>query len=180
MGSTATNVHWQLPRRIRQAVGPWINRLARALGQSSDHIRPTEYVGTVHISLDDLESHLRASGFTWAPFSLYHRTPMGTNTDGSWTYRPSLLADRQLHVVLFTQSAKRIDIYAHDEYNWVRHPIKHAKRSDIRRKEGAAQLRRWLDAQGLHYDHESVLHRKAVHLFELVRERLSSRDTLRQ
>lgn len=174
MGATTAHARRSVASRIRQALGPYVDRLAKALGQSSYHIRRSEYVATVHLPIEDLEDHLRAGGLTWAPFSLYHRTPMGTSTDGSWTYRPSPLADRQLHVVLFAQSADRVDVYAHEEYNWLRHPVKHARRRDIRREAGSEQLRRWLDAQALAYDHESIVRRKAVHLVELLRERLSS------
>lgn len=164
--------------RIRQVLGPWINRFSRVLGPKSYHIRRTEYVGTVDRPIDDLEAELRANGFTWAPFSLYHRTPMETSTDGSWSYRSSALADRQLHVVLFTQTPERVDIYAHLEYNWLRHPIRHARQIDIRREEGARRMRRWLDAQGMEYDHEWVIRRKTAHLFERFRERLFGRDSL--
>lgn len=180
MVSSGVTLRLSIPRRIRQAVGPWLNRLARMLGQPDYCIRRTEYVGTVHVPIENLEAHLQAGGFTWAPFSLYHRTPTGTSTDGSWTYRPSVLAGQQLHVILFAQSPDRIDVYAHKEYNWLRHPLKHAKQTGIRRKEGADQMRCWLDAQGLAYDHESVVHRKAFHLYEWVREQLSSRDTIGQ
>ena len=180
MSPSNVGLRLNVPRRVRQVVGPWLNRLARTLGQPDYHVRRTEYVGTVHVSIDDLEAHLQRGGFTWAPFSLYHRTPTETSTDGSWTYRPWLLADRQLHVILFTQSSDRTDVYAHNEYNWLCHPYKHAKRKAVRRKEGAEQMRRWLDAQGLAYDHESVVPQKAVHLYERLREYLSNRDTLRQ
>ena len=167
-----TDFHPGIPYRIRQMVGPWINRISKVFGPKSYHVRPTEYVGTVDLPIDDLEATLRDDGFTWAPFSVYHRTPMGTSTDGSWSYRSSWLADRQLHVILFTQTPTRVDIYAHEEYNWLRHPIKHAKQVDIDRKEGAAQMRSWLNDLNIEYEHESIVRRKAAHLFEWVRERL--------
>ena len=169
-----------LPSRARRVAGPWIDGLARTLGQPSNRVRRAEYVGTVHLSVDELEAELRTGGFTWAPMSLYHRTPSGTSTDGSWTYRSSRFADRQLHVVLFAQSPERVDVYAHSEYNWLRHPIGHVERRDIRREEGSEEMRRWLDARGLDYDHELVVRRRAVHLLEHVRERLSDGDTPRR
>lgn len=160
--------------RVRQTVGPWIDRLARRLGQPQYQIRSTEYVGTVYCSIEDLEAKLRTTGFTWAPFSLYHRTPIGTSTDGSWTYRPSLFADRQLHLILFVQAAERVDLYAHTEYNWLRHPLQHAKQQGIHRQEAAKQMRRWLEEQAIDYHHESVVSRKAAHVMEKIREQLST------
>ena len=127
----------------------------------------------IQIRIDDIQPKQSTLDETYK-----HRTPVGTSTDGSWVYRPSLLSDRQLHVVLFAQSADRVDVYAHNEYNWLRHPIKHAKQKDIRREEGAEQIRRWLDAQAIDYDHASTVYRRARHLVERFQERLSSHDSL--
>lgn len=88
-----------------------------------------------------------------------------------------MLTDRQLHVILFAQSPETIDVYAHTEYNWLRHPIKHAQQIGIDRAEGARQMRRWLDERGLDYDYESGIARRTTHLLERVRERLFSRDS---
>lgn len=155
-----------VPRRIRQVLGPWIDRLARRLGQPEFHVRDEGYAGTASVPVTELESWLRAAGFAWDPVSLYHRTQAGTDTDGSWVYRPSPLADRQLHVVLFAQSPDRVDVYAHEEYSWLRHPVKHARQEDIRREAGTAEVRRWLADQP--FEHESVVWRRARHVLERV------------
>jgi hypothetical protein len=159
-----------VPRRVRQRLGPWIDRLARRVGQPEYHVRDEGYAGTVSVPVADLESRLADAGFSWDPVSLYHRTQAGTGTDGSWVYRSSPLADRQLHVVLFAQSADRLDVYAHEEYSWLRHPVKHARQEDIRRERGAAELRRWLDEQPFEYEHESRARRRAAHIAERVRQ----------
>ena len=128
------------------------------------------YVGTVQLPIADVEATLRDGGFAWDPVSLYHYTPAGSSTDGSWVYRSSPFADRQLHVVLFVQAPDRTDIYAHAEFSWLRHPVKHAREVGIRREEGVAEMRRWLDAQGLDYERESVLRRRAEHVVRRVHE----------
>lgn len=168
----------RIPYRLRHTIGPWIDRLADRLGQPSYHVRPTEYAGTAHCSLSDLEATLRVDGFSWAPFSLYHRTPTGTSPNRSWTYRSSVLADRQLHVILFAQSSETVDIYAHTEYNWLRHPVKHAKQIGIDRIEGARLIRQWLTEHGVDSDHESRVARRITHLLERIREQFATRSRL--
>ncbi|WP_440006745.1 hypothetical protein [Halomicrococcus sp. SG-WS-1] len=165
-----------LPRRIRQRIGPVVDRIARRVGQPDYRVRPAGYVGTVHRSIDDVESTLRDGGFVWDPMSLYHYTPAGSTTDGSWVYRPSQFANRQLHVVLFAQTENRVDVYAHEEYNWKRHPLKHAKEEDIRRHEGSAEMRRWLEKRGVAYECEPKVIRRAEQVVERVRERIHGRD----
>lgn len=162
-----------LPYRVRHAVGPWIDRLAELLGRPDYHVRPAEYAGTADCSMRDLEAKLQADGFSWAPFSLFHRTPADTRPVGSWTYRPSVLADRQLHVVLFAQSPETIDVYAHTEYNWLRHPLDHARQVGIDRRKGATLMRQWLHEREVAYDYESRTVRRLTHLLERVRERVS-------
>ena len=157
-------------RRIRDRVGPSIDRLARRVGQPEYHVHDEGYAGTVSVPLADLESRLSDAGFAWDPVSLYHRTRVGTDTDGSWVFRSSPLADRQLHVVLFAQSVDRTDVYAHEEYSWLRHPLKHARQEDIRRKRGSTEMRRWLDAQPFDYEYESRTRRRAAHVGERVRQ----------
>lgn len=146
--------------------------------------RPAELLRTADrvcrdCSLSDtgLEAKLQEDGFSWAPFSLYHRTPVGSRPNGSWIYRSSVLADRQLHIILFAQTPDTIDIYAHIEYNWLRHPIKHAQQINVDREKGARQVRQWLNEHDLDSKHKSRLSRRLTHLLERFRERFSRRDS---
>lgn len=164
-----------VPYRIRQAVGPWINRLARLFGQPDYHVRPTEYAGTVRCSLSELEATLQDAGFSWAPCSLYHRTPMDNRPSGSWTYRRSTLAERQLHVILYARSSDAVDVYAHAGCNWLRHPVEHARQVGIDRAEGSRRMRRWLDECSFDYHDEPKILRRTLHLLERVSERLFGR-----
>lgn len=173
-------------RRVRHRAGPAINRLVRVIGQPTIQVHPPGYVGTVELAIGDFEAELQDGGFSWDPLSMYHYTPEGNSTDGSWAYRPSLLADRQLHAVLFAQDGDRTDVYVHEEFSWLRHPIKHAKQVDIRRDEGVAEMRRWLDERDLPYHQDTFLHRRLRHAVERVRDRVRRRfgdrtpHTLRQ
>ena len=159
-------------RRFRQRVGPQLDRFVKKLGQPTTHVRPPGYVATVPLPISDLEAELRNGGFAWDPLSTYHYTPEGNSTDGSWAYRSGWFADRQLHVVLFAQGSERTDVYAHDEFNWLRHPIKHAREVDIRRDEGVAEMRRWLAVRGVEYERDSVVRREVRHAVERIRKRV--------
>ena len=89
-------------------------------------------------------------------------------------YCSSPLSDRQIHVILFDQPNDTVGIYAHTEYNQVRHPIKHIRQVGVDRAEGAAQMRRWLDARDLNHDHGSRLTQTVTHFLERVFERYPS------
>lgn len=150
-------------RQFRHRVGPWIDRLAERLGQPTTRVYPSGYVGTVHRSLAELETELRDGGFTWDPISMYHYTLAGSTTDGSWMYRTSPLGDRQIHVVLFEHPPERVDVYAHEEFSWLRHPLKHAREVDIRRRKAVAEVRRWLASRGIDYERDSLPRRTVRH-----------------
>lgn len=159
-------------RRLRQQLGPWIDRFARAFGRPTTRVYPAGYVETVRLPIEEVEAELRASQFAWDPLSMYHYTPEGNDTDGSWAYRSSWLADRQLHVVLFAEGSGTTEIYAHDEFNWSRHPSKHVREVDIRRSEGSKTMRRWLESRGIEYERRSLPARTASHVVERIRQRL--------
>ena len=162
----AGNVRESAFREFRHRVGPWIDRIGNTLGRPTTRVYPSGYVGTVRVPISDLEAKLHDDGFEWDPVSMYHRTPGGSTTDGSWAYRSSPFGHRQLHVVLFAQRSDIIDVYAHDEFNWRRHPLEHARETDIRREEGVAEMRRWLDARGIAYERDSFVVRKIKHRLE--------------
>ncbi|WP_327050909.1 hypothetical protein [Halomicrococcus gelatinilyticus] len=159
-------------RRLRQQLGPWINRAVEAVGEPTTRVYPAGYVGTVPLSFDDLAAELDDSPFTWDPLSMYHYTKEGNDTDGSWAYRSSLLGDRQLHVVLFATGSESTEVYAHDEFNWLRHPVEHAREVDIRRHEGSAEMRRWLDDRGIEYERDSRPLRAVKHTARQIRDRI--------
>lgn len=158
-------------RQLRHRLGPAIDRVAEAIGRPVDHVHPAGYVGTVRLPLAELEGRLDEAGFAWDPVSLYHYTPTGNSANGSWAYRSSPLADRQRHVVLFDQGTQEVDAYAHAEYSWLRHPIKHAAQENIRHEPAVNAVRRCFDEQNVPYDRRSRAARTVKHRIERIRRR---------
>lgn len=174
MQTTPKTLKPNVPYRVRQYLGPSITRLGRALGQPEYRLHETEYVATVQQPLDEFTETLQAHGFEWDPLAWYHRPPIGSEPDGSWTYRRGLLADRQLHVILVARSPECIDVFAHEEYNWLRHPSKHFRQVGIERKAGSSEMRRWIESHGMEFDTESRRRRRAVHAVRDLHEYLGS------
>lgn len=153
-------------------MGPAIDSIAKRLGQPEYRVWPKGYVGTASVPIAELEKKLHDEGFSWDPLSLYHYTLIGNESDGSWTYRSSRLADRQLHVVLFERRRDRTDVYAHTEYSWLRHPLEHAEQEAIRRSDGVATMRRALEAWDVEYTCESLVTRTVRHTLIRLRDEL--------
>ncbi len=163
-----------VPYLVRQRLGPWITRLARTLGQPEYRLYESEYVGTVEQPLDEFTETLQEHGFDWDPLAWYHRPPVGSEPNGSWTYRRTLLADRQLHVILVAHSPEYIDVFAHEEYNWLRHPIKHLRQVGIERNAGSSKMRRWLERHSAAVDTRSRRRRWVAHAEKDLRKYLES------
>ena len=163
-----------VPYRVRQRLGPWITRLARTLGQPEYRLHDTEYVGTVQQPLDEFTELLEEHGFEWDPLAWYHQPPVGSEPNGSWTYRRASLAGRQIHVILIAHSAEYIDVFAHEEYNWLRHPIKHLRQVGIERKAGSSKMRRWIESHGVEVDARSRPRRRIAHALNDLRTYLGS------
>lgn len=161
MRSTVETFTPDVPYRVRQRLGPYLTHLARALGQPQYRLRETEYVGTVQQSLEQFTATLQEGGFDWDPLAWYHRPPVGSEPNGSWTYRRSLLGDRQLHVILVDRSSDSLDVFAHEEYNWLRHPIRHLQNSGVNREAGRDVMRRWLESRNVAFETKSRRHRRA-------------------
>ncbi|MFB6087551.1 MAG: hypothetical protein ABEJ85_03430 [Haloarculaceae archaeon] len=130
-------VTYALP--IRRNVGPegrWWEalrrRFSRRLGAVLDEragprpIAPGEYAGRLDRSLADAETLLWAEGFVRNPLSRL-KTRDGDAELGSWAYRESPLARRQVHVMLFPveggdtnggddrSDTDAVAVYAHEE-----------------------------------------------------------------
>ena len=163
-----------VPYRVRQRLGPLLTRLARALGQPEYRLRDTEYVGTVRQPLDEFTETLQDQGFEWDPLAWYHQPPIGSDPNGSWTFRRTALADRQLHVILVAHSTAFVDVFAHEEYNWLRHPVRHLRQVDIERRAGSDEMRRWLERRGVDVDARSRPRRRVAHAVRDLREYLGS------
>lgn len=151
MRATVAAFRPDIPYRLRHLVGPWLTAVGRLVGQPEFRLRRDGYVGTVRLPLPELERELERGGFAWGPVSWYHQPAVGSDPNGSWTFRRTPLSDRQLHVIVSGRAPERHDIYAHWEYNWLRHPIKHARQLGIDREAGSETMRTWLDSHGVDY-----------------------------
>jgi hypothetical protein len=163
-----------VPYQVRQAIGPWLTRIARTIGQPEYELRETEYVGTIRQPLDEFTRTLQDHGFDWDPLAWYHQPPIGSEANGSWVYRPTVFADRQLHVILIAHSPEYIDVFAHEEYNWLRHPVKHIRQLDIEREPTSDDLRRWFETQEIDIDERMRLRRRVTNKTRALRKRLQS------
>lgn len=108
--------YWERVRRL-------VSRLAGLVDERAGP-RPVsggEYAGRVDASLDALETGLWDAGFIRNPFSRL-KIRDGEPEDGSWVYRDSPLARRQLHLMLFERHDGAVDVYAHEEPSSV-HPL---------------------------------------------------------
>jgi len=166
-------VQRRLSYRLRRSFGPVLDRAMRTVTDETIRVYPSGYAGTVHTEIDRLESVLSERGFSWNPVSMYHYTRLGKQTNGSWVSRESPFADRQLHAVLVRQDAGRIDVYAHEEFNWRRHPLKHTRDAGIDRERGVERMRSVLDDLGVDYRRESYVRRKVGHLGQRARRGLA-------
>jgi hypothetical protein len=113
-GPTAT--FWN---RGRAAVLPGLDRLATRLGAgyAAYELQPREYAGRIDAPVEDVDRLLAAHGFERMPLSAWKTLPDGRSEAGSWARRDGVLADRQLHVMLFRTGDGTTDVYAHDEFN---------------------------------------------------------------
>jgi hypothetical protein len=168
------NLQPNLPYRVRQLFAPGITRLARTLGQPEYHLRDSEYVGTVEQPLDEFTETLQAHGFEWDPLAWYHQPPVGSEPNGSWAYRRTVLADRQIHVILIAHSPEYIDVFAHEEYSWLRHPIKHFRQVGIERQAGRSEMRRRIGRQDVEIDIKSRRRRRVTQAVRGLRKYLTS------
>lgn len=112
-----------------------------------------EYVGTVELGEEETETLLHALGFTRNWIASYHK--YGWNTEryesGSFVKRePS--DDTQLHAVTYSIPSET-HIFAHFEYNYLTHPIKHYKGEDFSPRKGAKEMKSSMESENIEYFH---------------------------
>ncbi len=106
---------------VRRGLLPLLDRLLRrhAPGQhyAAYQLSLDEVVGTIDATPEEVEQLLWDAGFRRMPLAALKDLPDGRVERGSWAYRDSLLADRQLHVMLFATSEGQTLVAAHQEAN---------------------------------------------------------------
>ena len=118
-------------------------------GYAVSHTTEDEYVATVHCPESAIESILAERGFSRNPIASLKVRFDGNTSEGSWVYREHPLADDQLHVVLHTlgdgEDEERVDVYAHWERSWIRHPYAHYVARGYDAERGVEITKRLLD-----------------------------------
>jgi hypothetical protein len=164
---------------VRATVLPFVGRL---VGMCADHgalyvtteTEMAEYVGLVHHDVASTVERLRERGFTENALAAYKtiegtsvseqaslawRGPRDELTDGADGLPDSdPLADRQLHIILFELDGRpgTTTVFAHWEYSWITHPIKHYRGTGVRDRLGASTARRFLEATELPFETPSI------------------------
>lgn len=117
---------------LRRTLLPWLDeRLENTDIYASYELRPREFVGTVDLSVAEVNEELERMGFDRNPIAAMKYAPDGRPERASWALRdlpeyfddlPPLaqsavaaLQEDQLHVMLFTRPDGRTDIAVHHE-----------------------------------------------------------------
>lgn len=117
---------------LRRTVLPWLDEQADDSGlYAAYELHPREFVGTVALSVDEVEEELEALGFDRNPLAALKYAPDGRPERSSWALRdlpeffdelPPLaqaavaaLQEDQLHVMLFERPDGRTDVAVHHE-----------------------------------------------------------------
>lgn len=138
----------EILNKTRTFIWPLFHRLFTTLSDAYAITQTTEdeYALTAVGPQSELEARL--------PQLQFHRTPIsslkirldGNISDGSWIRRESSLADEQLHVVLHElEDRDAVDVYAHTEDNWIRHPLLHLRKRSYSAEKGVSWIRELFD-----------------------------------
>ncbi len=114
---------------LRRTILPQLHYVVHGTfeGYAVSHTTEDEYVGTVHCTEDEIEAMLSEIDFSRNPIASLKVRFDGNTSEGSWVWRDHPFADDQLHVVLHADEDRddRVDVYAHWERSWIRHPYAH-------------------------------------------------------
>lgn len=131
-----------LTTRVRRRVLPTLHRIKEPLGgYALCRQPPEEYVGTIDRDLDAVRSVLEELDFEREPIAALKVHDDGRLSAGSWVRRESPLATWQLHVALFRTDGDAVEVFAHREYSWLRHPYKHYTQEGWDHRGGVDRMR---------------------------------------
>jgi hypothetical protein len=141
-----------LTTRVRRRVLPALHRIAEPLGgYAVCRQHPDEYVGTVAGRPSEIRSTLEALEFEREPIASLKIHDDGRLSAGSLVRRESPLARRQLHVTLFRTGEGAVELFAHREYSWLRHPYGHYTREEWDIHGGVDRMRSLLSDHGIEF-----------------------------
>ena len=135
---------------LRARTLPWLHRWLAVVGAYAEgEVAESSYALTAELDAEALERKLHRLGFVRNPLAAFERRPGGHEV-GSWARRESLLADRQLHVLLFAgPTGAETDVYAHEEASWITRPVAHYHKEAIDVIAGVREVRRRFREAGI-------------------------------
>ena len=139
-----------LTTRIRRRLLPVLHRVKAPFGgYAICRQHPAEYVGAVKRTLDSVRSLLAELAFESEPIAALKVHDDGRLSAGSWVRRESRLSTWQLHVTLFRSGEGTIEVFAHREHSWLRHPYKHYTQAGWDIEGGVDRMRSLLSDHGV-------------------------------
>lgn len=134
----------------------WIEDLRRLVPVVGD-VYPEQHVRSLpKTTVEEFEKELEEAGFrrNWLAYYKRFDAPVSKHnlgsdkSAGSWTLKDGLLADYQLHITLFPHIEGGVAVYAHLEYNALKHPLKHLQEERFSPKHGRRLAREVLFNDG--------------------------------
>jgi len=120
-----------------------------------------EFVGRVSYSEEEFEAFLDSTGFQRNPLSSWKRLESNPEEFEEASFRKvgfEKYPDMQIHVILYDGSnIQNADsdytyVYAHWEYRWDKHPIKHYYGEKKSSAKGVKKMKDILDQRGVAYE----------------------------
>lgn len=142
---------------VRSGTLPWLHAALSVVGAYAEgDVAPSSYALTAEIGVEELEHRLHHAGFVRNPVASFKRRGDG-HESGSWVWRRSLLADEQLHVLLFPgPTADETDVYAHRERSWITHPVSHYRQAGVDPAAGVRRVRERFREAGIPFEVREV------------------------
>jgi hypothetical protein len=159
---THTHDYWE---KIRTWLIPKLGVVAQFLEDATGYdyyvmseTHNSQFVGRVPMGEEEFESVLHDMGFVRNPLASLKIHGSGETEEGSWRRVSENEPNFQIHAVLYDGS--NVDnaetdvtyVYAHWEYRWDRHPIKHYNEVNYNAAKGRKLLTKMLDENGIPHD----------------------------
>lgn len=147
-----------LRRRVVPIIGAFAAAIEDYTGTEYYHDseqRNRQFVGRIEMDEECFERVLHDNNFHRNVPAWLKRAPDGEVEEGSWR---RVDGEMQTHLVFYdgkdapNARSGQLFLYAHYEYRWDVHPLKHLRGDDIDCDEGVSRVRRLLQDEGIQYD----------------------------
>ena len=143
----------RIPKRLLGADDDWIEVVRKTAHDTLDpylkrletsrEVCLEQYVGRIQIDEESFEEVLEQLGFIRNPLAYYKYTPEDRPSTGSWVLLSGdgpikIRSGRQLHITIY-ESEDGIDVFAHNEFDWREHPVRHLREEIILYELGVEQ-----------------------------------------